>query len=72
MREDHTSTDNTVGSRQKPKIQDLAYIAGFLDGDGSIMIQVKRRADAPKRVEDYGNYLFLPRYSSQSAVGMDA
>lgn len=48
MREDHTSTDNTVGSRQKPKIQDLAYIAGFLDGDGSIMIQVKRRADAPK------------------------
>lgn len=48
MREDHKSKDNTVGSRQKIKIQDLAYIAGFLDGDGSIMIQVKRRADAPR------------------------
>lgn len=48
MREDHISTDNTVGSRQEPTIQDLAYIAGFLDGDGSIMVQVKRRADAPK------------------------
>lgn len=48
MREDHISKDNTVGSRQKPKIQDLAYIAGFLDGDGSIMVQVKRRADAPR------------------------
>lgn len=48
MREDHTSTDNTVGSRQELLIQDLAYIAGFLDGDGSIMMQVKRRADAPK------------------------
>jgi hypothetical protein len=48
MREDHITKDNTVGSRQEPKIQDLAYIAGFLDGDGSIMMQVKRRADAPK------------------------
>jgi len=48
MREDHISTDNTVGSRQEPTIQDLAYIAGFLDGDGSIMVQVKRRADAPR------------------------
>ena len=48
MREDHISTDNTVGSRQEPTIQDLAYIAGFLDGDGSIMVQVKRRSDAPK------------------------
>ena len=48
MREDHIPTDNTVGSRQEPTIQDLAYIAGFLDGDGSIMVQVKRRADAQK------------------------
>jgi len=48
MREDHISTDNTVGSRQEPSIQDLAYIAGFLDGDGSIMVQVKRRSDSPQ------------------------
>ena len=25
-----------------------AYIAGFLDGDGSLMLQVKRRKDTPK------------------------
>jgi hypothetical protein len=48
MREDHISTDNTVGSRQEPAIQDLAYIAGFLDGDGSIMVQVKHRTDTPR------------------------
>ncbi len=45
MREDHNIKDNTVGSRQELKIQDLAYIAGFLDGDGSIMMQIKRRPD---------------------------
>jgi len=31
-----------VGSR--PKIE-LAYIAGFLDGDGSLMLQIKKRKD---------------------------
>jgi len=31
-----------VGSRSKIN---LAYIAGFLDGDGSLMIQVKKRKD---------------------------
>ena len=31
-----------MGSRSSV---DIAYIAGFLDGDGSIMLQVKRRAD---------------------------
>jgi len=31
-----------VGSRS---IIDLAYIAGFLDGDGSLMLQIKKRAD---------------------------
>ncbi len=33
---------NTVGSRSKT---DLAYIAGFLDGDGSLMLQLKKRKD---------------------------
>ena len=33
---------NTVGSRSKI---DLAYIAGFLDGDGSLMLQLKKRKD---------------------------
>ena len=33
---------NTVGSRSK---KDLAYIAGFLDGDGSLMLQLKTRHD---------------------------
>ena len=31
-----------MGSRSKT---DLAYIAGFLDGDGSLMLQLKRRSD---------------------------
>jgi hypothetical protein len=29
---------------------DLAYIAGFLDGDGSLMLQVKMRADTKRGV----------------------
>jgi hypothetical protein len=36
-----------VGSRSKT---DLAYIAGFLDGDGSIMLQVKLRSDTSRGV----------------------
>jgi hypothetical protein len=32
-----------VGSRSKI---DLAYIAGFLDGDGSLMLQLKKRKDS--------------------------
>ena len=34
---------NTAGSRQKITPEDLSYIAGFLDGDGSIMVQIKNR-----------------------------
>ena len=34
---------NTVGSRSSI---DLAYIAGFLDGDGSLMIQLKHRSES--------------------------
>ena len=36
-----------MGSRSKT---DLAYIAGFLDGDGSIMLQVKTRRDTTRGV----------------------
>jgi len=43
---------NTVGSRSKIKRFcrnndeiNLAYIAGFLDGDGSLMVQIKKRKD---------------------------
>jgi len=34
-----------VGSRSKIE---LAYIAGFLDGDGSLMLQIKKRSDNKK------------------------
>ncbi|OGY09127.1 MAG: hypothetical protein A2782_01260 [Candidatus Blackburnbacteria bacterium RIFCSPHIGHO2_01_FULL_43_15b] len=34
-----------MGSRSKT---DTAYIAGFLDGDGSLMIQIKKRSDSKK------------------------
>lgn len=38
--------DNIVGSRSN---NDLAYIAGFLDGDGSLMLQLKSRRDGKKK-----------------------
>lgn len=33
-----------MGSRLKIELE-LAYIAGFLDGDGSLMLQIKKRKD---------------------------
>ena len=42
--------DNTVGSRSSIESAELAYIAGFLDGDGSLMLQVKKRGDSAKGV----------------------
>lgn len=36
-----------MGSRSKT---DVAYIAGFLDGDGSLMLQVKLRSDTSRGV----------------------
>jgi hypothetical protein len=36
---------NTVGSRSNIE---KAYIAGFLDGDGSIMLQLKKRSDTKR------------------------
>ena len=38
--------DNTVGSQLTR--EERAYIAGFLDGDGSVMFQAKRRSDTKK------------------------
>ena len=37
-----------MGRKIKIKKINLAYIAGFLDGDGSLMIQLKKRHDQPK------------------------
>jgi hypothetical protein len=40
-----------VGSRSKiAKKTDLAYIAGFLDGDGSLMLQLKKRSDSKRGI----------------------
>jgi hypothetical protein len=36
-----------VGSRPNT---DLAYIAGFLDGDGSLMLQIKKRRDGKVKI----------------------
>jgi hypothetical protein len=36
-----------VGSQSKVK---LAYIAGFLDGDGSLMLQIKKRKDGKRKL----------------------
>ena len=46
-----THYDNTVGSRSSStKETNLAYIAGFLDGDGSLMLQLKKRSDSGRGV----------------------
>ena len=37
-----------MGRQTKTTSQDFAYIAGFLDGDGSIMVQIKKRGDTKK------------------------
>ena len=37
-----------MGSRSKKF--ELAYIAGFLDGDGSLMLQLKRRSDSKRAI----------------------
>ena len=40
-----------MGSRSNiVKEIDRAYIAGFLDGDGSLMLQIKRRADGKSKI----------------------
>jgi len=36
-----------VGSRSS---EQCAYIAGFLDGDGSVMLQIKKRNDSPQGI----------------------
>jgi len=36
-----------VGSQSKAN---LAYIAGFLDGDGSLMLQIKKRKDGKSKI----------------------
>lgn len=38
-----------MGSRPRIKISDLAYIAGFLDADGSLMFQIKKRKDTKNK-----------------------
>ncbi|MDP2789136.1 MAG: LAGLIDADG family homing endonuclease [bacterium] len=38
-----------MGSRSKiEREKELAYIAGFLDGDGSLMLQLKKRSDSKR------------------------
>lgn len=39
-----------MGSRSKTHTNNLAYIAGFLDGDGSLMLQIKKRSDTKRGV----------------------
>ena len=36
--------------RQTTKSTDWAYIAGFLDGDGSLMVQIKKRSDTKRGI----------------------
>jgi len=39
-----------VGSRSKIREIERAYIAGFLDGDGSLMLQIKKRSDSKRAI----------------------
>jgi hypothetical protein len=63
-----------VGSRSKIV---LAYIAGFLDGDGSLMLQVKRRKDSIRGVRFMATICFyqhkrhkLPLYWIRRELGV--
>ena len=44
-----------MGSR--PKVS-LAYIAGFLDGDGSLMLQIKKRRDSARAMRIMSTIVF--------------
>ena len=41
-----------MGSRSKKTAKEIdrAYIAGFLDGDGSLMLQLKKRSDSKRAI----------------------
>ena len=39
-----------MGSRSKIREIERAYIAGFLDGDGSLMLQIKKRSDSKRAI----------------------
>lgn len=39
-----------MGSRSKIREIKRAYIAGFLDGDGSLMLQIKKRSDSKRAI----------------------
>lgn len=67
-----------MGSRSSiKKATELAYIAGFLDGDGSIMLQVKKRSDTTKGYRLMATICFyqdsrhdLPLYEIRQILGI--
>ncbi len=55
-----------MGSRSK-KIE-LAYIAGFLDGDGSLMLQLKKRSDTKRAIRFMATICFYQDTRHEKAL----
>jgi hypothetical protein len=55
-----------VGSRSKI---DIAYIAGFLDGDGSLMLQLKKRKDSNIGLRFMATICFYQDYRHDKTLG---
>jgi len=58
-----------VGSQSKiTKETDRAYIAGFLDGDGSLMLQLKKRSDSKRAIRFMATICFYQDTRHEKAL----
>ena len=58
-----------MGSQSKiTKETDRAYIAGFLDGDGSLMLQLKKRSDSKRAIRFMATICFYQDTRHEKAL----
>ena len=56
-----------MGSRSKNNVE-LAYIAGFLDGDGSLMLQLKKRSDSKRAIRFMATICFYQDFRHEKTL----